>query len=92
MNPRRKKRTKTSKWILDLKSASIARPINPEGPGSIVSRKFFQLKHFRSVFFCSVLEEYRPSELGSIIFRSKRTGLKKKFYKREPIREKIFEF
>ena len=36
--------------------------------------------------FCIELEEYRPSELGSIIFRSKRTELRKKLggtYKRE---------
>ena len=28
--------------------------------------------------FCIELEEYRPFELGSIIFRSKRTELRKK--------------
>ena len=56
------------------------------GHSSIVFRNFFQLKRFRSGFFCIELEEYRPSELGSIIFRSKRTELQKKLggtYKRE---------
>ena len=52
------------------------------GTGSIVFRKFFQLDRA----FCVDLEDNRPSELGSIIFRSKGTELQKKLggtYKRE---------
>ena len=58
------------------------------GPGSIVFRKFFLQKRFRSGL-CIELEEYRPSELGSIIFRSKGPDLRKKLggtYKRENFR------
>ena len=67
--------------VFDLVDSSIRRGLN-----SIVFGKFFQLERFRSGFFCLELEEYRPFELGSIIFRSKRTELRKKFggtYKRE---------
>ena len=67
--------------MFDLVDSSIRR-----GAGSIVFRKFFQQKRFRSGLFCIELEEYRPSELGSIIFRSKGPDLRKKLggtYKRE---------
>ena len=66
--------------MVDSVDSSIRR-----GPYSIVFRKFFQLKRFRSGFGIE-LEEYGPSELGSIIFMSKRTELRKKLggtYKRE---------
>ena len=56
------------------------------GPNSRVFRKFFQLERFRSGFFCIELEKYRPFQLESIIFRSKKTELRKKSggtYKRE---------
>ena len=59
--------------VFDSVDSSIRR-----GPISIVFAKFFQLKRFRSGFFCIELEEYRPTELGSIIFRSKRTESRKK--------------
>ena len=72
--------------MFDLVDSSIRR-----GTGSIVFRKIFQQKRFRSDFFAFELEEYRPSELGSIIFRSKGPDLRKKLrgtYKRE----KFFKF
>ena len=66
--------------MFDLVDSSIRR-----GPGSIVFRKFFYNSVLDRVF-CIELEEYRPSELGSIIFRSKGPDLRKKLggtYKRE---------
>ena len=67
--------------MFDLVDSSIRK-----GPNSIVFDKFFQLERFRSGFFCIELEEYWPFELGSIIFRSKRTEFRKQLggtYKRE---------
>ena len=66
--------------MFDLVDSSIRR-----GPNSIVFGKFFQLERFRWGF-CIELEEYRPFELGSINFRSKRAELRKSYA--EPIREK----
>ena len=66
--------------MFDLVDASIRK-----GPNSIVFGKIFQLESFKSGF-CNDLEDYRPYELGSIIFRSKRSELRKKLgetYKRE---------
>ena len=69
--------------MFDLVDSSIRRE-----PNSIVFRRFCQLECFRSGFFCIELEKYRPFELGSTIFRSNRTELRKELggtYKRENI-------
>ena len=60
--------------MFDSVDSSIRR-----GPNSIVFRKALQV-------FCIELEEYRPSELGTKVFRSKRKEMRKKLggtYKRE---------
>ena len=59
--------------VFDLVDSSIRK-----GPNSIVFGKFFQLEQFILFLFCIELKKYRPSELGIIIFRSKRQELRKK--------------
>ena len=71
--------------MFDLVDSSIRR-----GPNSIVFGKIFQLERFRSGF-CSEIEEYRPSELRSIIFRSKSTELRKKV-RRNLYERNFFDF
>ena len=67
--------------VFDSVDSSIRRD-----PISIVFRKFFFNYSVLDQVFCIELDKYRPSELGSIIFRSKRTVLRKNLggtYKRE---------